>query len=105
MASYASVVCPKCKDKRLSEILWDDRKQQGMRCDTCALLFNRESPQRVQKSLRYPMFNDSLGVRVESRDHENHVAKKLGMVPTTATTIDGRRPKSTRRKLVKAAKV
>jgi hypothetical protein len=46
---------------------------------------------RVEK-VRYPQISGSLGCVVKSRDHENHVAKQMGMVPTDHVRVKGSDP-------------
>lgn len=49
------------------------------------------------KSLRFPYFNACLGQKVDSRDHESHVAREMGMTPVESPTLGGARPRRERK--------
>lgn len=105
MARFVLALCPECIKKEMAEIIEDTGSLQTLACGGCKERYQRTPPPVFQRSLRYPMLNASLGTVVTSREHENSVAKKMGMVPVMNQTIAGRRPKVTRKKLFKAAKV
>lgn len=102
--------CPECL--AWSVELWGYTKAglEKLKCAHCEHEF--EAPPAASLShlykterLRYPHLNSCLGTVVTSRAHEDAVAKKLGMVRTdSGTTLDGRRAKSTRRKVYRVAK-
>lgn len=52
-------------------------------CEECGTKFSRKAAEILKKPgiSQYPYLSASLGEVVTSRDHENHVAKKMGMVP------------------------
>jgi late competence protein required for DNA uptake (superfamily II DNA/RNA helicase) len=71
--------------------------KERLYCPHCGHMFLSEPSKslthlyRVEK-VRYPQINGSLGCVVKSRDHENHVAKKLGMTPTDHIRVKGSDP-------------
>ena len=49
-------------------------------CEDCNNQFiTQRARLHTGKTLRYPYYNDTLGERVESSGHEDHLAKEAGM--------------------------
>lgn len=103
--------CPRCKAWSTSIIGYTKSGEEKLRCGYCEHTFSAPPHSgfahlSTSEKVRYPLFNGSLGQVVTSRAHENHLAAKMGMVPTDQRTFNkGTTPKSTRKKLFKAAKV
>lgn len=86
MPRFVSFKCPvscKHKDKNpfdSAELVGGEGSSWTVRCE-CGYVGERAAAETLKRSNRYPQFNGTLGTVVESRAHEDHVAKKMGMIP------------------------
>ena len=84
MSRFVRFPCPaKCAENQFDsmEIIGESGDRQLLRCCYCGAGSDKPMPETFKRTNRYPQFNGCLGQVVESRDHENHVAKQQGMIP------------------------
>lgn len=80
MPRYVTSYCPKCPNKYGSaEIIGSYKDQRLVKCDDCGEEYLQDQPDIIQRGNRYPYMSGSLGEVVQSRDHEEALAKKMGM--------------------------
>lgn len=76
--------CPKCDNKDgLAVLLGSNGKERTVQCEECKAVYSQLEPQAISRGCKFPYFSGCLGEVVTSRDHENHVASKQGLVPAT----------------------
>ncbi len=56
-----------------------DKWMNLLRCGHCGHEWMRIAPLKRKKSLHYPHYNDAIGGVVDSREHEEHLAKESGL--------------------------
>lgn len=102
--------CPKCDAWTTSLLGHTKDGLEELSCD-CGFTFTAEpgpslAHLRKTEMARYPYHSWSLGQTVTSRDHENHVAKKLDMVPIESrrTFNKGTLPKKLKGKTIAVTK-
>lgn len=93
MPRYILDTCPKCKERRHAELIYEDVNEQRLECG-CGKRYERPTPRTQVQSIRYPLYSESMGIVVESRAHEKHMAKKLGFIET-GRPVRVRTPKKT----------
>lgn len=87
---FSPVDCKDC-DALALRIMSTDGKVDQLKCDYCG--YKTSAPVKSLKHLykgginKYPYISGSLGQVVNSRDHEDSVAKKMGYVPQEHTRV------------------
>lgn len=102
--------CPSCFAWSTTIVGHTKQGEQKLHCVYCEHSFTSAPPpsldylSRTSKA-KYPYHNWSLGQTVTSKDHENHVAGKLDMVPTSQRTFNkGTVPKRVKGKTIAVTK-
>lgn len=94
MARFISHKCPRlCEENTLDsmEIVGLEGGMHILRCAYCGAECDKKAMPAFTRSNRYPQFNGCLGQVVESRDHENHVAKQNNMIPIDHVRVNSMR--------------
>lgn len=82
MAKYVTYKCEHCDKNTFNSarVIAANYTHRTIQCEGCGHKEEQLRPRAAKKSLRYPHFNDSFDCTVESKEHEEHIAKEGGWV-------------------------